>query len=108
MADDQLETESTAREHRLENLTKNDDWKTAKRLLAEKIQSMTSLLDIPEEDRKDPAQIEGRYLAAQLIVEWIGEIDGSEVPRDNDPIDPDSLRGILRIRQSQPGPQSNG
>lgn len=94
---EQKDLKIEAQNKQFANLANSEDWKEAKRVLAKKMLSEASLLDMPESARRDPIQTEGRYLAARLIAEWIGEIDGSELPRENAEVDPDSLRGLLRL-----------
>jgi len=97
LSEEQKDLKTEAQQKQFANLSGSEDWKEAKRLLASKMLSEASLLDMPESARRDPVQTEARYLAARLIAQWIGEIDGSELPGENTEVDPDSLRGLLRL-----------
>lgn len=91
---DELRIENEAKQ--LSTLAASNDWQIAKQRLIVRITSATSLLDMPENERRDAALCEARYQAAQIVAEWIKEIDGEELLHDKIEADTEEPDHILR------------
>ncbi len=105
MADD-TPIEKTPEERRSEResadlaiLSARPEWKTARRILSEKMLSLTSILDMDEKALNDSTELRARKHACNLVGEWIAQIEQAVLTHDRlAEDDPDADRG-LRISQ---------